>query len=224
MLNTPLPYFKAGVLLLASVYLAGIWGLNHPSADAWIERWTFFKSFTHLTPINLFITATLLYVFQPDKNDNFITFMAIVTIGGYLVELLGVHTGAIFGQYQYGDVLGGKWWDVPPLIGINWWILQYSACQITYRWTSSKWIQLLLPALILVMMDILIEPVAMAKGFWMWHDHQVPLQNYVAWFVVSLIFSIAYHQLGAFSYNFMAFPVLMAQILFFGITNLLLTR
>lgn len=222
MLNTPPPYFKAALLLLASVYVAGLWGLNSSTADDWIAQWTFFKSFAYLTPVNLFITATLLYSFQPDKNTNFIIFIAIVILGGYIVELLGVHTGIIFGQYQYGDVLGAKWWGVPPLIGINWWILQYSACQIVQRWTSLKAIQIFFPPLILVMMDVLIEPVAMAKGFWSWQANTVPLQNYGAWFVVSLIFSIFYERLGNFSYNFMAFPVLMAQILFFGISNLLI--
>ena len=39
---------------------------------------------------------------------------------GFFVELLGVKTGLIFGNYHYGATFGAKWQDVPYLIGLNW--------------------------------------------------------------------------------------------------------
>ena len=35
-------------------------------------------------------------------------------------EAVGVRTGAIFGAYSYGDVLGARLLAVPPVIGFNW--------------------------------------------------------------------------------------------------------
>ena len=40
-----------------------------------------------------------------------------------ITESLGVNYGLIFGNYEYGNNLGFKFFGVPFLIGINWIIL-----------------------------------------------------------------------------------------------------
>ena len=44
---------------------------------------------------------------------------------GVSVEIMGINTGILFGDYTYGDVLGFKLRDVPVLIGVNWFIIIY---------------------------------------------------------------------------------------------------
>jgi len=41
----------------------------------------------------------------------------------------------------------------------------------------------------MVGMDLLIEPVAIELNFWRWTDVTVPLENYIAWFVLSTLFA-----------------------------------
>jgi putative membrane protein len=42
-------------------------------------------------------------------------------------------------------------------------------------------------ACLLVLLDILIEPVAI-YNFWSWNETIVPIKNYIAWFIISFIF------------------------------------
>jgi putative membrane protein len=36
------------------------------------------------------------------------------------LEVVGVKTGLIFGEYKYGSTLGIKLFEVPLIIGFNW--------------------------------------------------------------------------------------------------------
>jgi putative membrane protein len=44
---------------------------------------------------------------------------------------------------------------------------------------------MLLAASLALCFDIILEPVAVKFGYWSW-GHNIPLQNYLAWFVISL--------------------------------------
>ena len=41
----------------------------------------------------------------------------------------------------------------------------------------------------MLLLDIFIEPVAIGLGFWEWQAAEVPLENYMAWFVLSFVFT-----------------------------------
>ncbi|GAB4341453.1 MAG: hypothetical protein OHK0038_21150 [Flammeovirgaceae bacterium] len=217
------PYFFASVALLVSIYVAGIWGMNSSFAKELLQKFTSLDSFASLTPLNLLLTAFLLFVFQKPKDAKLYFWMLLVMVAGFLVEVLGVHTGLIFGNYAYGEVLGWKLWQVPLLIGVNWWILIHTTCQITFRWTESSFVQIFFPPLLMACIDILIEPIAIKHHFWGWQNNVVPIQNYLAWYFVSLLFSVVYYFLFSkqfsLEYNPMSFPILLAQIVFFGVNN-----
>jgi putative membrane protein len=221
-----IPYFPQSLALLISIYFAGLWGINSPLANEILQKYTPFEHFASLTPLNLILTAFLLFIFQKPRNKTLYLWMFLVMTTGFLVEVLGVHTGMIFGNYEYGEVLGWKLWQVPLMIGVNWWILMHCACQITYHWTNSKFLQVITPPFLMTFTDILIEPVAIHLKFWIWQNDIVPFQNYVAWFIVSFLLSMIYNKYFSnknfFEYNPMSFPILMAQILFFGIHNFLI--
>ena len=38
----------------------------------------------------------------------------------------------------------------------------------------------------MVLLDIMIEPVAIELDFWQWEGGNIPLQNYLMWFIVAL--------------------------------------
>ena len=57
---------------------------------------------------------------------------------GFGVEVIGVETGLLFGDYEYGSGLGPKVLKVPMLMGVLWWILLLG----THHW-SSRWLSFL---------------------------------------------------------------------------------
>ena len=92
--------------------------------------------------------------------------LTILILTTWTIEAIGVNTGEIFGAYGYGKVLGFKIFSTPPMIGINWAILVLG----TGYWLKSIKIKntLLLSflgAIIMTILDILIEPVFPKKYF-----------------------------------------------------------
>ena len=76
--------------------------------------------FASLTPLNLFISSTLLFVNQKSLKKKEIIIVFLIFSIGMIAEILGVNYGLIFGKYDYGDNLGLKLLGVPLLIGLNW--------------------------------------------------------------------------------------------------------
>ena len=79
--------------------------------------------FASLTPLNLFISSTLLFVNQKSLNKKEVVIVFLIFSIGMIAEILGVNYGLIFGKYDYGDNLGLKLLGDPILIGLNWVVL-----------------------------------------------------------------------------------------------------
>ena len=65
-------------------------------------------------------------------------------------------------------------------------------------------------------------PVAIHLGFWNWEQVTVPVQNYIAWGLVSAVFFTLFFLLPVRRENPLARYVLAAQVLFFAGLNLVL--
>ena len=91
------------------------------------------------TPLNLVLMLVLLIWTQPRKNLSFFLFIAIAFLVGMGTEMIGVNTGKLFGQYQYGNVMGKKLNGVPYLIGINWFVVVFCSGIIIH--TFNNWIE-----------------------------------------------------------------------------------
>ena len=76
-------------------------------------------------------------------------------------------------------------------------------------------------ATLLVLIDVLIEPVAIAEDFWKWEAVQVPLRNYVAWWGIGFLMLQYFHRLPDRPTNPMALPLYLIQFAFFGAFGLL---
>lgn len=189
------------------MYLSGAIGLQIAAST---------PLFRTLTPLNLVVSLAFLIWFCPDRNPTFWTYCGIVFCLGFCIEVLGVKTGLIFGQYWYGHTLGIKLFDVPLTIGCNWLLLNYSASVVVDKFFSSKLLKATIAASLMTLLDILIEPVAMQLDFWDWANHTVPFQNYVAWFVISFSLSATFFYLNVPKKNQLAGLLLLLQILFFA--------
>ena len=172
--------------------------------------------FESLTPINLLISVGVLAYFHKIWNLNFGFWVFGVFWAGYLLEFVGVHTGLIFGDYSYGSTLGPKVAAVPPMMGLLWVMTAYMAGILAQNMTTNLWLRVVMGALLMVMLDFLIEPVAMEYDYWYWDAHRVPLSNYLTWFVVGAIMQYVFHQIHQEKSNPVAYPLYLIQFGFFA--------
>jgi putative membrane protein len=174
--------------------------------------------FTFLVPFHLIITATALLVGNQNKSTSFSIRLAMVGIVGYIIEIVGVKTGIIFGHYQYEGALGIKMANVPPLIGLNWILMIYSSVTVLQQLKIKNTILvILIGAICITLLDLLIEPVAIELNFWSWQNNIVPLQNYIGWFGTAILLNaILVIGNSKNNKNALALPILLMQIAFFG--------
>lgn len=189
--------------------------------------------FVAATPANLLLSFSLLIWTQGDKNKYFYLFLVSCIVVGVGVEIIGVNTGLLFGDYSYGIVLGFKIQQVPLLIGINWFIIIY-CCGISIHTllmkaitriaadtgktpTALKAIALIVDsATLAVFFDWLMEPVAIKLGYWTWAgDESIPGYNYLSWFMVSLLLMSIFHFSKFNKQNKFAVNLLLIQMMFF---------
>ena len=189
--------------------------------------------FLAATPFNLLLSFILLIWTQTDKNRSFFLFVAACFIIGIVVEIIGVNTGFLFGDYAYGNVLGSEIKNVPVLIGVNWFLIIY-CCGISINTLLMKAINriaadsgkspMALKALsviidgatLAVFFDWLMEPVAVKLGYWVWNgDGTIPMFNYICWFVVSLLLLMVFHFARFNKQNKFAVNLLLIQLMFF---------
>lgn len=177
--------------------------------------------FLKIVPWHLLLMLFLLISASGDKSKNFWVFIIITFISGFVIEFLGVYTGQIFGKYSYGNTLGMQFSGVPLLIGVNWVILIYSTgVSLRKLQVRSASVKSLLGAVILVLLDILIEPVAIKFDYWRWSELDVPFQNYMAWFIVSFLLLRLFYAIDFKKRNPAAQIMLICQFSFFIALNL----
>ena len=177
--------------------------------------------YLRFTPLTLVLTAGLLLAFQLRRNLSFWGFCISVVLLGFAVEFIGVNTGKIFGHYSYGNTLGFKLFDVqpfvgvPPLIGLNWLVLTY-VCGILARYLPLPELpRTLLAALLMVGLDLCLEPVAGQFDFWHWSANVIPLQNFRDWFIVACVLQMLFNRANFPKVNALAPLVYLTQLLFF---------
>ena len=168
---------KISVFIIWLFHLCGMVGISYGNKD-------FFLAFT---PINLFISFVLLFVNQKQLESKELKSAFLIFFIGMVSEILGVNYGLIFGDYVYLDNLGVKILGVPVLIGVNWIILTFITGSLSSFIFKNKYVTILMGAILMIGLDLLIEPVAPLLGFWIFDLQKVPLQNYLGWFVIGII-------------------------------------
>ena len=206
------PRLATGIIIL--FHLVGLIGLSIPATG---------KLFLQMVPFHLLLMLVVIGLNHKNFNSKFGMFMLTLFFLGLAVEWIGVHTGYLFGNYAYGKRLGYKVSGIPLMIGVNWFLLIYAA-GVTTRYIRLKntFFRVLTGAVTLVLLDILIEPVAVKFDYWHWAGSSIPFKNYVCWFMVSAVMLYVF-ELFNFKKQSLAVPVLLVtEFVFFGVLNLVL--
>ena len=176
--------------------------------------------FLQIVPFHLLLMLFLLLINHHGRVSKLFLFAAIIMLSGFAAEWIGVHKHWLFGNYVYGKTLGFKLRDIPLMIGVNWFLLIYSAGVFIKKVpVKEAWLKITIGAVLLVLLDLLIEPVAIRFDYWHWLSGSVPIKNYIGWFIVSLPL-LAVFQLFNFRFQNKVAPVLLlVQFLFFAVLN-----
>jgi len=206
MINSIINKNNISIFAIWLVTISGLIGIYLGHLDWFISK----------TPLNLILGATLLYWNFPPKNGvrSWMIWLIVYSIG-MTVELIGVNTSLLFGNYHYGENLGIKIIGVPILIGINWVVLTFLTASISQRYIPNKWLAILTGSILMVVLDFFIEPIAPIFDFWSWESGTAPFRNFVDWFVVSFLLQIIVKK--ELPENPESFPVnhLASQFVFF---------
>lgn len=198
--------------LLLSMYIAGVIGLNLEISA---------PLFKFLTPFNLLFSALVLFYLQADKSKPFLFFAGITFLIGFFIEVIGVHTGLIFGKYAYQTTLGFKVWDVPLVIGLNWFVLSCSIGFLVHtvfkKTAIPYYLKALFAALLMTALDYVIEPIAIKHEMWTWFGQTPPLSNYYGWLGTAFVIQLIYFYAPFRKENPVAVWLLALQVVFFGI-------
>ncbi len=200
---------KKAISIIILFHLIGLIGLSIP----------FTRSiFIALVPYHLLLMLVVIMLSHQNIDGRLFIFFLCLFILGYSVEWLGVNKHLLFGQYEYGKTLGLKISGVPLIIGVNWFLLTYSTSVLMQRSRlKSMLLRIIAGALLLVLLDMLIEPVAVQLDYWHWANDIIPPKNYYCWFFISAFILLIFERFRFKKQSLVAPVFLGMQFVFFAV-------
>ena len=167
--------FSFDIIFVAVIHIAGIIGIRLAP-----------EIFLKTSFVSIIIPLTLyLYSIKPIKSEWIIFFLVYLIT--FFSEWIGVNYGWLFGSYEYGDSLGFKIDGVPIIMGANWLLLGLVCRDVVKKIITNHWLIIILSALLMVLIDTLIEPLSNQLDFWTWRNNIIPFSNYKDWFLIALL-------------------------------------
>ena len=195
-------------IIITVFYTVGLAGFLIPLSYPYFEK---------LIPLVLILSFILLVIYHPKQSSYRLSILVFtgIYISGLIVEMIGVNTGIIFGEYSYGPNLGLKILNTPVIIGLNWLILVYTSSSMFEKINIHVNYKILLASAIMLAYDIVLEQVAPFTGMWNWHEGNIPVRNYMAWFIIALIFHTLLKTVGIKTENAVSKNLFISQFVFF---------
>ena len=137
-----------------------------------------------MTPFVLVGSALLAVWLTYRWNFRPLRMLAVVFVGTWAVEALGVATGFPFGTYVYTDELGWKVLGVSVVIPFAWLLVIAVSDAVVGHFFGR--VSCVLAALFATFFDFFLEFAADALDLWHWTSPFPPVSNYLSWFVISL--------------------------------------
>ena len=177
--------FKYSLYFLLIIYSVGIAGHLIPEMR---------NLMIALTPATLFITGSVvLFNIFSKGNKKLLFWMIFIFAVTFTAEVIGVHTGLVFGSYTYGDVLGVRLFSVPLIIGLNWVLIILGAILLANKITGNLIASALIAGFLAFVFDFILEPSAVNLGYWSWEGGVIPLQNYISWFSLAFVSGLLFN-------------------------------
>jgi putative membrane protein len=175
-----------------------------------------------LTPIALLVTAFIVTIpVVKERGSRVGIWAGAAFVVGFGLEAVGVSTGLVFGPYSYGTVLGPKLLGVPLVIGLHWPLVILGAVSLSVRFLRNPLAAAVAAGALSAGFDWVLEPFAVSAGYWIWRADSIPVQNYVAWFLIAtaLAWVFAWRKLSVRS--LLPSITLAIQLVFFSLLRIL---
>jgi carotene biosynthesis associated membrane protein len=154
------------------------------------------RSVLTVVTVYVFLAATVAHAWVHRGARWAATLVAVAAGGGWLVEVVGVHTGVPFGSYEYTGSLGPRLLGVPVVIPFAWAMMAYPALLVGRRLVGAhRPATPLVAGWALASWDVFLDPQMVQAGHWRWADptpalpgvEGVPLTNHAGWFVAAVV-------------------------------------
>ncbi|MBN1184139.1 MAG: carotenoid biosynthesis protein [Bacteroidales bacterium] len=177
--------------------------------------------FIAITPFALILNIYLLALYHKSYSKKTVSIFLLIFVLGFFIEVIGVNTGLVFGHYKYGSGLGIKVLKTPLLIGVNWLFLSYASTSLISSFRLRKNAAILIAPVLMLAYDLILEQVAPKLDMWNWSGNSVPLQNYVAWYLIALVFVLLIKLFNINTHNNIAKTLFVCQFVFFVLLMLI---
>jgi uncharacterized membrane protein len=146
------------------------------------------------TMLLVLLIASLLVAYREWKEAPVLVIFG--SLVGFLSEFVGLNFGVPFGRYRYLKFSNATLFNVPIPIILAWGAYLYTSYLAAIALTRDKWRRLILASLLMVLLDLAIDPAMVSAGFWEWFDagpwFGIPVLNFVGWFTVSFVACLLY--------------------------------
>jgi putative membrane protein len=164
----------------------------------------------------MMLSFWVLYV-TSKKSEKLKAILLLTYFIGLAVEVIGINTGIPFGTYVYLEGLGPKIMDTPWVMGLNWVVVSWAAVQsASYFSTQSKLYKWAISIVIMLIIDLVMEPVAPDLRMWIFAGSGPGLMNYLGWALTSAVIQILLVREVDNHKNHTALAIIFLQIIFFS--------
>ncbi|QXE00236.1 carotenoid biosynthesis protein [Terribacillus sp. DMT04] len=162
------------------------------------------------------------YFFQKTAISKSLFILGSIGVTTLLIEALSVYSGFPFGEYRYTPMLGLPILNVPFTIAIAWVGFIVNSTMISTQ--KNKWLRALETGTWVVLIDLILDPVALAWDFWQWNEggfyYGIPATNFITWFILAAVLSLLLPLQKDKAANHASFRLLQLMFLFFGLLAL----
>lgn len=212
-LKITLPDESSLFIVLIILYIVGIAGHLVPATLSLMKS---------LTPFVLLISGLIVLIpLLKEQSTKFRVWCTCIFTGTFLIEVIAVATGGFFGTYEYKSALGPQIWHVPPIIGLNWLLVILGAVGMSQRIRNGALFVLSVGTLVLFF-DYILEPAAVKLDYWEWNSPDIPLQNYLGWFLIGAVSATIYRLLKINIKSKLPQSYFVIQLIFFAVLRIFL--
>lgn len=163
------------------------------SAEGWVPEPFAFHPWFVLFGV-VVMRSPLVAGILPLFDRRAVGWLAVLVSYTYLIESVGVRTGWPYGGFEYAIDLGPMLGGVPlalPVFFIPLVVNAYLLCLLLLGSRASNGpVRLLAVSATVVAMDVVLDPGAVALGFWTFGGgafYDVPLSNYAGWVLSAVV-------------------------------------
>lgn len=171
--NTP----RALMLVSGFFFVAAYFALRFPDAPGTAV-------FSYLAALAIALPSALALFGYLGTRRAALSLLALAAFA-YAIETIGVVTGFPYGEFYYGGALG------PEALGLVPYLLPVSYLPLVIGAVAAAWgaggrfLHVIVAAVLLTLVDGVLDPGAVALGFWVWTVdgvyYGVPPGNYLGW-------------------------------------------